>query len=452
MTTLAMTQPLGAIPPFTRMRAGLGGHLAAFSKRRIELMEAVRSDNDGIGAVRIGLFKAAFVTRPDYAMEVLQERAADYQKSRGIGIIARPLLGRGLLTSEREHHRRQRKLIAPAFHHQAIASYAEVVARSTEELLATLGRGQTIELKEVMNALTLTIVNRTLFHAEVGGEAEKVGAAFGEGSQALMDVVSSILPLPWPWPSAGNRRLRRGAQALDEIIYRVIRERQRNPSEHHDVLALLLGMKDEDGEGMTDKEIRDEVITLFLAGHETTANALAWAFDQLERHPEVQEKLIAEARSVLAGRTPTFADLPKLPYALAVLKETMRLYPPAYFVGRIATAPTQIGPYAVPKGTTIFVAIRSIHRRAELYPDPERFDPERFLDGKEKALPKGAYIPFGAGPRVCIGNHFALMEGQLILAAFADRFELRRATPEPPIPAEALITLRPGRPVALTLT
>lgn len=439
-----------SIPLLETRQTPFFGHQAAFRADRVGLLEEVRQRCGDLGRIRLGPISVVVVTAPGPALEVLQHRAEDFQKSRGLGVLARPLLGQGLLSSEGELHRARRKLIAPTFYKSAIGGYGDTILKATAETLDGLVPGQTIDVGEVMMALTLKIVGRTLFHAEVEGQTRAVGQAFTAASEALVAQLGSPLPLPWPWPSAANLRLRRAAAALHQVVEAVIVARKRSQDPAPDLLRLLLEMRDEGGQGLSSDALRDEVVTLFLAGHETTANALTWAFDQLDRHPKVAARLAAEAQALDEPLTANV--LPRLPYALAVLKETMRLYPPAYFVGRRALRDTQLSEHRLPKGTTVFVAIREVHRRPELYPEPELFRPERFLDGAEERLPKGAFLPFGAGPRICIGNHFALMEGQLILAAVARRFGLRRPKFQAPLPLDPLITLRPGSKVELQVT
>jgi cytochrome P450 len=243
--------------------------------------------------------------------------------------------------------------------------------------------------------------------------------------------------------------MKRAVAALDELVYRLIRDRRAEATDRGDVLSMLLAARDEDdGTGLDDRQVRDEVMTLILAGHETTANTLAWTFHLLLDHPDAAGRLRDELDRVLAGRSPTMQDLPNLPYALAVLKESMRLYPPAYVVGRQAIRDVQLGPHTVRAGTLLLVNIFGMHHRADLFPDPERFAPERFLGDGEKQLPRGAYLPFGAGARICIGNHFALMEAHLLLAALAQRVRFERRGPAQIAP-EPLVTLRPrgGLPV-----
>jgi cytochrome P450 len=258
-----------------------------------------------------------------------------------------------------------------------------------------------------------------------------------------------LVPTPPVVPTPGNLKLRRAIRRLDEVVYGMIRERRASGVDRGDMLGMLLATRDEgDGSGLSDREVRDQAMTIMLAGHETTANALAWTFYLLGRHPQVREKLEREVDTVLAGRDATMADLPSLPYTLEILKESMRLYPPAYMIGRRATRDVVICGSRVPAGQVVIVNVIGIHRRADAFPDPDRFDPERFTPEREKALPPHAFIPFGAGPRICIGNHFAWMEGQLVLATLAQRLRFELVSNKP-VETEPLVTLRPkgGLPV-----
>lgn len=379
------------------------------------------------------------------AYQVLVEDADAFVKAPGLAQLGRPLLGRGLLTAEGDEHRRQRKLMAPAFAPRRMAGYAEVMAARAADAADRLRPGATIDLAEAMMALTLDIVGRTLFDVDLAGEARAVADALTAAMQYIIDSITA--PLPYSWPLPRNRRLRRAVASLDEIVLRIIADRRARAADRGDVLSILLEAKDDDGRGMSDRELRDEIMTLMLAGHETTANLLSWTWMALAEQPAVRARLDAELDAALAGRPPTFADLPRLPYTLAVLEEALRLYPPAYVVAREAVRPLRLGAARVEPGHVVLVAIRAMQRRPDYFPEPERFDPGRFLaDGRASGSSlhgrRPGYLPFGAGPRVCIGNHFALTEAQLVLATWAQRFRFRLAG-RGPIEPEPLVTLRP---------
>jgi cytochrome P450 len=306
--------------------------------------------------------------------------------------------------------------------------------------------GTRVDFGEEMLHLTLEIVGATLFNAKVSGDIQTVGRAVTQGSEAVTALLRSALFLPPTRFTAAGRKLLHAGRDLDRVVYRILRERRASGEDPGDVLSMLLGARDADsGEGLSDQELRDEVMTLFLAGHETTANALTWALALLSSHPEVAARLTQEV-DALEGRAPSFEDLSKLPYAMCVFKEALRLYPPAYIIGRTALTETRIGRHVLPRGQVAFINIYAIHRRPDLFPEPDLFRPERFLDGAEKRWPKGAYLPFGGGPRICVGNHFALMEGQLVLARLAQRFQLAGSV-QGMSEAEPLITLRPKHDV-----
>lgn len=424
--------------------------LAAFRHSRLATLERVRDEAGDVAAVRLGWIDSVIVSSPALAHQVLVERAADYQKSRGLAVFATPLIGNGILASQGEAHRRRRAIVAPAFHHKRIAAYAEAIAEETTRATAGWRPGQVVDVAHTALDLTLAIVARTLFGTTVEGDVATIEAALTEAMRAMMTLIASPLPLPPSIPTREGRAMRRGARALRAIVERIVRERRAGP-ERGDVLGMLLSAKDEvSGEGLSDVELVDEAITLFLAGHETTANALTWAWHLLARHPAVQARLGDEAHAALGERAPTFADLPRLPYALAVFKEAMRLYPPAYFLGRRALVPTTLGPHTIARGRTVFLNVWGIQRRGDVFEDPSEFRPERFLDGAERAWPKSAYLPFGGGPRVCVGNAFALMEGQLVLAQVAARFVVVSDGAPLPTP-EPLLTLRPTPPCTLAL-
>jgi cytochrome P450 len=425
------------------------GHLLQFRRDRFGLAVSIGKEERDLVSMRMGFFSILMASSGKMAHEILVEKADAFVKSRGLSVFARPLLGDGLLTSEHDVHKRQRRMMAPVFAHKRIASYGDVMVEKTLAAAARLEDGREIDLADEMMRLTLEIVGKALFDAELAGDASAVGEALTFSMRQMMDGMVRLVPTPPVVPTPGNLRLRHAVKRLDEIVYGMIRERRASGVDHGDMLGMLLATRDaDDGTGLTDREVRDQAMTILLAGHETTANALAWTFYLLGQNPEIRQKVEHEVDTVLEGRAATMADLPKLPYALQVVKEAMRLYPPAYMIGRRATRELTIGESRVPKNQVVIVNVIGIHRRPEAFPDPERFDPDRFTPEREKALPPHAYIPFGAGPRICIGNHFALMEGQLVLATLAQkiRFELLSKAP---VETDPLVTLRPkgGLPV-----
>jgi cytochrome P450 len=425
------------------------GSLLDFRRDRFGLALRIARVHGEIARMRLGFFDILWASSPTVAREVLVEKADSFKKSVGLSIFARPLLGDGLLTSERDVHKRQRRMLAPVFAHKRIAGYGDVMVEKAESAVRRIAQVETTDLAEEMMRLTLDIVGKTLFDAELVGEASTVGDALTQAMQQMMDALIRLVPLPPVVPTPGNLRMRAGVKRLDHVVYSMIRERRASGVDHGDMLGMLLATRDADDQtALSDREVRDQAMTILLAGHETTANALAWTFYLLARHPDVRQRLEQEVDSVLGARTATTDDLPSLPFTLQVLKEAMRLYPPAYIVGRAATRDVTIGGARVKRGQPLLVNVAGIHRRAEAFPDPDRFDPDRFAPDREKALAALSYLPFGAGPRVCIGNHFALMEGHLLLATLTRslRFDLLSSVP---IATEPLVTLRPrgGVPV-----
>jgi cytochrome P450 len=420
------------------------GNLLDYRENRAELALRVPRELGEIARLRIGFLPVVMISSPELVREVLVDKQESFTKAPGLSFFGRPLLGNGLLTSERDFHKKQRRMMSPMFMQKRIAAYADVMAARAEKMAASFREGANIDVSREMMELTLEIVGKTLFDAEVGNEAEEIGAALTATMEHIIQSINSLIPIPPTWPTRRNARNKKAIARLDETIYRIIAQRRASKEEKGDLLSMLLLARDEADpqSGMDDKQVRDEAMTLFLAGHETTANALAWAWYLVAQHPYVATRLQEEADSVLGGRTPALEDLARLPYAMQVFKEAMRLYPPAYIVGRMTAEPVTIGGHPISRRTVVVVSIIGMHRRAEYFPEPDRFDPDRFSAEREKLIPRHAFLPFGAGPRVCIGNHFALMEGQIILATMAQRlrFELtssRAVDPEP------LITLRP---------
>jgi len=418
------------------------GNLLEFRRDRLGMQRRLADQYGDAGWFHMGPVPILMLASPELIHQLLVTNVDAFVKSKGLGKFGRPLLGNGLLTSEHDFHRRQRKLLAPAFAHKRIAGYAQTMAAHAELAQGRWSDGATIDLAEEMMRLTLAIVGRTLFDVDVSADAPVIAEALTDAMEFMIESVSSV-PLPYSWPLPRNRKAKRAVAQLDEIVYRIIAERRASPGDRGDVLSMLLEARDEESQtGMDDRQIRDEAMTLILAGHETTANALAWTWHLLMQHPAAYARVQTEVDAVLAGRAPTMEDLPKLPYCMQVIKESMRLYPPAYIMGREAIRDVELGGIALERGAYVLVNIFGMHRRAAFFESPDAFRPERFTPEAEKALTKGAYLPFGGGERICIGNHFALMEAQLILAVLAQRLTFSLAR-DPHVQPEPLVTLRP---------
>lgn len=385
------------------------------------------------------------LNHPDAIEEVLKTKSEHLRKddfTQRLSIA----VGRGLLTSEGDFWRRQRKLAQPAFHHHRVRAYADVMVRHTERLAARFVDAETRDIHDDMMRLTLDIVAETLFGTDVGSAAEEIATALEE----LMERFAGIGALIPPWlPTPGNRRVKRALRKLDEVVYGIIHQRRSAP-DRGDLLSMLLAATtDEDG-GMSDVQLRDEVVTLMLAGHETTALALTHALQLLARHPGVHQTLSAEIDRVLGDRPATFADLPQLPYADAVVRETLRLYPPAWAIGREVATPCHVAGLDLAPRTQLWVAQWVVHRDPRWYPNPEAFEPERWRGDLDRKIPKFAYFPFGGGPRVCIGNAFAMMEAVLLLVTMMRSVRFH-AESLGPIALAPSVTLRPRGPVRMRI-
>jgi cytochrome P450 len=393
-----------------------------------------------ITGMRYFNFRVFFINNPDYIEDVLVNNARKFHKGRVLQ-ANKGLFGEGLLTSEGSFWLRQRRLAQPAFHRARIATYAETMVRYTERLLENWHDGDERDIHEEMMRVTLQIVGKTLFDADVAKDAQEVGRSLELLLELSADFGKAILIPAWV-PTPHNIRKSLAIRKLDKIIYRIIEDRRKSDRDIGDLLSMLLAARDEDGSRMTDKQLRDESITLFLAGHETTANALSWTWWLLAQNPEAEQKLHAELDSMLGGRTPTLDDVAKLKYTEHILTESLRLYPPAWGTARVAIEDHEIGGYKVPKGTGVSFTQWTMHRDPRWFENPEKFSPERWEDGLAKRLPRFAYFPFGGGPRQCIGNTFALMEATLVLTTIAQKFRFRLVEGHPVVPLPS-ITLRP---------
>jgi cytochrome P450 len=396
--------------------------------------------------IRMGPLRFYMAFHPDDVKHVLQENNQNYVKGALIA-RARVLVGNGLFSSEGPFWRRQRRLMQPAFHRQRIAGFVDTLVACTTRALDRwephAEAGTVFDVADEMNRLTLTIVGQTLFSRDLSNEAGPAGAALARVLALTAERVMSYLVWPLWVPTHSNRELLRNRRVLDEVVLGVIEGRRRGETRGEDLLAMLIEARDEEtGAGMTNQQLRDEAITFFLAGHETTAVATSWAWYLLDRHPEVAERLRADVERVLGDRPPTLDDMPALGYARMVIQEAMRLYPPLWGLARETLGPDRVGGYDVPAGRIVSLSPYVTHRHPDFWDDPERFDPERFTPERIAARHKFAYLPFGGGPRLCIGNEFALTEAQIILAMTVQRYRLRYAGAGP-IALDPSLTLRP---------
>jgi cytochrome P450 len=429
----------------------LWGHLWDFRRDPLRFLEKMGAYGDVV-YYTFGPQEAYLYNHPDYVKELLVNQAHNFVKSRGLQ-RAKRLLGEGLLTSEGEFHLRQRRLSQPAFHRQRIANYATSMVDFAVQMRDHWQDGAQLDITHEMMRLTLAIVAKTLFDANVEDSAEEIGEAmtlFVHGFKMLTLPFSEWLEkLPLP----SMRKLNRAHDLLNRTIYRIINERRKSGKDRGDLLSMLLLAQDEEGDGgsMTDQQLRDEVITLFIAGHETTANLMSWTWYLLSQHPDVEAKLWQELDAVLANRLPTAEDYPRLRYAEMVVSESMRLYPPAWIIGRRAIKECEIGGYQIPVNGIAFVSPYLMQRDQRFFPDPLVFDPQRWTPEAQAARPKFSYFPFGGGARQCIGEPFAWMEAVLLLATLAQQWQLRLA-PSHKVSPQPLITMRPrnGLPMILT--
>lgn len=381
------------------------------------------------------------VTHPEHIKHVLQDNYRNYRRDADSFKL---LAGNGLIVSEGDFWLRQRRLIQPAFHRQQIAAMTATMTEVTTAMLASwqtaADQGEPLDLLAEMMKLTLTVIVKTMFGGDVNGEVEAAANALDVGQEYLYQQ-------GWDYggehAAAGEAEFRQAMDTLDRMVYRLIDQRRRSGEVRPDLLSMLMQARDEEtGEGMSEQQLRDEIVTIFGAGRDTTALGLAWTWYLLDQQPEVERRLRAEVSGVLGGRVPTFADLPHLPYTRQVFEEALRLYPPGWMTARLSLGEDEIGGYSIPANAEVFLCPYVTHRRPDLWNQPDRFDPERFTPERVAERPRFAYFPFGGGPRVCIGNTFALAEAQVVLAMATQGYRLR-LFPGCQVEPEALITLRP---------
>jgi cytochrome P450 len=421
--------------------------LRQFRRDPIRLLGRAAAFGD-VSFLQLPRFPAYLLNHPDLVREVLVTGSRDFMKGPTMQ-AAKLVLGESLLTSEGETHMRSRRLIQPIFHHDRIAAYGGAMV---EHALRTSDRwrdGQSLDVFREMGALTLSIVGATLFGTDVEAEdARAVREALELQLSLFGRVFSPFFRLSLRLPLPSNRRFERSKAVLDGVIQKMIGERRSAGAHGDDVLSLLIRAR-EDGTGMTDTQVRHEALTLFLAGHETTAAALTWTWYLLSRSPGVESTLHAELETVLGGRAPTVEDLERLPYAQMVFTESLRLFPPAWAIGRRALTEHRIGEHAIPAGAVVIVSPYLIHRDPRWYEDPQTFAPERWAGDGREPPPRSSYLPFGAGPRMCVGEPFARLEGVLVLAAIAQRWRIH--APDRPVELQPVVTLRPRRGMPVTL-
>ncbi len=440
-----MTNANTLYPPGPK-RCVPGLQLLAWRRDPLAFLLNVARDYGDIAYFKIGPQRVYMLNHPELVKDALVTHHDYFVKGRALQ-RAKRLLGEGLLTSEGAHYRRQRRMAQPAFHRQRIASYGAAMVELAARASDRWRDGQTVDVAHEMMRLTLAIVGKTLFDADVESDAGEVGEAMTN----LMEMFGLLL-LPYSellekLPLPVTRRFSRARSRLDNIIYRIIDERRASGADRGDLLSMLLLAQDEegDGAGMSNEQVRDEVMTLFLAGHETTANALAWTWYLLAQNPEAESRLHAELDAVLeGGRLPRMEDLAALRYTEMVVSESMRMYPPAWVVGRLATRDYDVAGYRAPAGSLILMSLYVLHHDERYFPDPYRFDPERWTPEAKESRPPFCYFPFGGGPRRCIGESFAWTEAILLVATLARRWRLR-LVPGHTVKTDPRITLRPGK-------
>ncbi|HEX3999239.1 MAG TPA: cytochrome P450 [Pirellulales bacterium] len=428
-------------PPRVKGRP-IVGNVGELRRDRLGFFLDCARKHGTIVRMKFGPREPVLISDPALIEQVLVTENRHFVKSRPFQLL-QGVLGDGLVTSSGALWLRQRRLMQPAFHRGQVEAYAPIVVGLTERTLAQWRLGQTFDLHAQMMQLTLAIVAKALLDVEMTADFERVGAAIDVLMEDFVYRLGNLMPIPKRVPTPWNRRVQRTIAELDQLIYGIIADRRGNPSAGDDLLSRMMRSQDaDDGSAMSDRQLRDEVITLLSAGHETTATALAWTWYLLGKHPQVESRLRAELQNVLGGRTPTVADVPRLQFVEQIIMESMRLYPPVFAMGRMAKEPCVIGGFDIPKGTAFLMSQWVSHRDPKYFDAPEEFRPERWADERMRQLPKFAYYPFGGGPRLCIGAPLAMLEAVLIVATVAQRFRFELVE-DHPVKLWPCVTLRP---------
>ncbi len=435
------------------------GSVFDFAQEGPEFLTRLAAEYGEIARFNVFHHSMYLISNPALIREVLITKSKLFPKGKRDLTILKRFVGEGLVTTNGEQHKRQRKLAQPAFHMGRISNYGETMVDYAQHLTAGWSNGQQIDMSDQMMELTMFIVCKTLFDADwatMEDVAKQVGTAIEELQDVTDDSFSLPMQIPLWVPTRNNRRTNAARSVLDRIINQIVAERRACARDGQiedtgDLLSMLLMAEYDDGSAMDDGEIRDQLVTMFVAGHETTSNALTWTWYLLSQHPEVEAQMHNELDTILEGRSPTLVDLPQLPYTEMVLKESMRIYPPAWLLNtRQALEETTIGDYTVPKDGLVMISPYVMHRHPSYFDDPMRFDPERFRPENEAQIEKYTYLPFGAGPRVCIGHSFAMMEAHLILATLAQRFRFE-LEPTEEIAPNAQVTMSPANGMKMTV-
>ncbi len=422
------------------------GNTLQFQRNPLGFLMRTAADYGDVARYRLGNITFYQINHPHGVQRVLQDNHHNYVKGDLFDIVRR-VAGNGLFTSEGDLWQRQRRLMLPAFHRRRIAGFGEIMTGRTLDMLEGWGQranlGQPLDIAEELTALTMAIISETMFGARLDGDVPAATSrrAVGQAIGVILADVNFRFQVPFypslRWPTPRNRRALAAMRTVDDVVLGIVEQRRRTGEERDDLLGMLMEARDEGtGQATSDKQLRDEVVTIFVAGHETTAVLLTWVFYLLSQHPDVETKLHAELTEVLGGRAPGVADVPNLRTARMVIDETLRLYPPAWITNRQAVAADEVCGHHIPAGAVVGISPYVMHHLPAYWPDPDRFDPQRFAPDAAHERPRFAYMPFGGGPHQCIGNSFALMEATLILAAVAQRYRLR-------LPAGAVVTPQP---------